>query len=110
MGVGQLSLKLGMSRQNYYKGQKRRMRQEVDGGLIERLVRGERAVQSRLGGGRKLLHLLGPKLTLEGITIGRDRFFGVLRAKRLLLEPLPAAPGPRIAGTVCRCFIIWAKT
>jgi hypothetical protein len=90
MGIGQLSLKLGMSRQNYYKERKRRMRQEADGGLIERLVRRERAVQPRLGG-RKLLHMLKPQLARAGVSIGRDRFFGVLRAKRLLLEPLPAA-------------------
>jgi transposase InsO family protein len=80
-----------MSRQNYYKERKQRRRKEVDGGLIERLVRKERAVQPRLGG-RKLLHMLKPQLARAGITIGRDRFFGVLRAKRLLLEPLPATP------------------
>jgi hypothetical protein len=36
--------------------------------------------------------MLGPKPALEGAAIGRDRFFGVLREKGLLLEPLPAAP------------------
>jgi hypothetical protein len=91
MSVGQLSRKLGMSRQNYYQARTQRRREEVDGGLIEQLVRGERALQPRLGG-RKLFLMPGPKLALEGIAIGRDRFFGVLREKRLLLEPLPAAP------------------
>jgi hypothetical protein len=52
------------------------MRKDVDGGLIEQLVFAERTLQPRL----------------EGITIGRDRFFGVLQEKGLLLEPLPAAP------------------
>jgi transposase InsO family protein len=69
MGIGWLSLKPGMSQQNYYKERK-----EADGGLIERLVRGERAVQPRLGGRQ---HRVGP-------------VFGVLRKKRLLLEPLPS--------------------
>jgi hypothetical protein len=57
-------------------------------GLIERLVRKERAVQPRLGG-RKLLHMLKPQLALAGITIGRDLFFGVLRALEMALAELP---------------------
>jgi hypothetical protein len=36
--------------------------------------------------------MLKPKLVPEGVTIGRDRFFGVLRERGLLLEPLPTAP------------------
>jgi transposase InsO family protein len=80
-----------MSRQNYYKARALRRRREVDGGLIEQLVRGERAIQPRLGG-RKLFHLLAPKLVREGVKTGRDRFFGVLRDKGLLLEKLPGAP------------------
>jgi transposase InsO family protein len=91
MKIGRLCGKLGMSRQNYYKTRKQRRRREADGGLIERLVRGERAAQPRLGG-KKLFHILGPKLAREGVNIGRDRFFGVLRGKGLLLERLPAAP------------------
>jgi hypothetical protein len=50
-----------MSRQNYYQGRTLRQRREVDKGLIEQLVRQERAVQPRLGG-KKLFHLPGPKL------------------------------------------------
>jgi transposase InsO family protein len=89
--VVQLSRKLGMSRQNYYKKRKQRERKAADGGLIGQLVRGERALQPRLGG-KKLLRLLKPQLAQEGINIGRDRFFGVLREQGLLLEPLPTAP------------------
>jgi transposase InsO family protein len=48
--VGQLSRKLGMSWQNYYKGRLERQRREVDSGLIEELVRAERTIQPRLGG------------------------------------------------------------
>jgi hypothetical protein len=85
MRVGRLCGKLGMSRQNYYQGRTLRQRREVDSALIERLVRGERAVQPRLGG-KKLFRLLGPKLAGEGVKIGRDRFFEALREKSLLLE------------------------
>jgi transposase InsO family protein len=91
MRIGQLCGKLGMSRQNYYKARKQRLRREADSGLIEQLVRAERAEQPRLGG-RKLYHILGPKLAREGVNIGRDRFFEVLREKGLLLERLPGVP------------------
>jgi hypothetical protein len=106
MTVGKLCGKLGMSRQNYYKARRQRQRKETDGGLIEQLVLAERAVQPRLGG-RKLLYRLGPELAEAGSPIGRDRFFGVLREKSLLLEPLKGEPKTQTHGTVCRCFTIW---
>lgn len=91
MSIGGLCRKLGMSRQNYYRERRDRQRREADSGLIEQLVCGERALQPRLGG-RKLFHILGPKLADAGVTVGRDRFFEVLREKGLLLDRLPAAP------------------
>ncbi|MDR1230869.1 MAG: IS3 family transposase, partial [Spirochaetaceae bacterium] len=89
--VGRLCGKLGMSQQNYYKARRHRQRMEADSGLIGQLVRAERAVQPRLGG-RKLFHILGPKLADAGVNIGRDRFFKVLKEKGLLLDRLPGAP------------------
>jgi transposase InsO family protein len=55
------------------------------------MVRGERAVQPRLGG-RKLFHILSPKLAEAGVTVGRDRFFEVLKEKSLLPGRLPGMP------------------
>ena len=81
--------KLAMSRQNYYKGRKARQKAAVDAELICRLVRRERAVQPRLGG-RKLFCLLCAELAENGVKLGRDRFFGVLRENSLLLERLPS--------------------
>ncbi|MDR2176451.1 MAG: hypothetical protein LBP20_00215 [Treponema sp.] len=89
--VGQMCRKLGMSWQSYYKARPMRQRREGDNGLIERLVRVERAVQPRLGG-RKLYHILGPELEKAGVPIGRDRFFEVLREESLVLERLPGTP------------------
>ncbi|HEY57833.1 MAG TPA: DDE-type integrase/transposase/recombinase [Anaerolineae bacterium] len=37
-------------------------------------------------GGRKLLHLLRPMLAQEGLSIGRDRFFALLRRAGLLVS------------------------
>ena len=91
ISIAKLCEKTGMSRQNYYKGQTRRSRREVDSDLIEDLVRAERAVQPRLGG-KKLHRLLRPELKKADVRIGRDRFFEVLGERGLLLEPLPKAP------------------
>jgi transposase InsO family protein len=87
-----LALKLGMSRQNFYKKRIKRLRIEVDLEFIEQLVKGERNLQPRLGG-RKLFKILGPVLESEGIKLGRDRFFDILREKGLLVPPLPKSPG-----------------
>ena len=49
----------------------------------------ERKIQPRLGA-RKLHFLLIGILAKEGVGLGRDRFFEVLREQGLLLEPKPA--------------------
>lgn len=87
--ISTLCDKLGMTRQNHYKTRVARRRQAVNARHVEELVRAERRIQPRLGG-RKLFHILGPKLAQDGIKLGRDRFFEVLREAGLLLEPLPA--------------------
>jgi transposase InsO family protein len=74
-----------MTRQNYYKKRRRRQRLEVDEELVVKLVRQERQVQPRLGG-RKLLCLVRRELAKASISIGRDRFFGLLRRHNLLIE------------------------
>lgn len=50
------------------------------------LVATVRAVQPRLGG-RKLLHVLRPEFERAGVSVGRDRFFRMLAANGLLVEP-----------------------
>jgi transposase InsO family protein len=78
-----------MSRQNYYAQRRRREHERVDAELIEQLVQRERRVQPRIGG-RKLHRVLEKELAEAGVELGRDRFFGVLRERKLLLEPLRA--------------------
>lgn len=79
-----------MTRQNYYKARKKRKHLAIDEDLIKRLILAERAMQPRLGG-RKLLKRLSPELKREGIQIGRDRFFKLLKRQGLLVEKLPSA-------------------
>lgn len=83
--------KLGMSRQNFYAARRRRQRGEADAAFVEELVKAERRVQPRLGA-RKLHVLLRAPMAEAGVSLGRDRFFAVLREKGLLLDPLPRSP------------------
>jgi len=80
---------VGITRQNYYARRKARQRRRVDADLVVVLVVEERKLQPRLGT-RKLHFMLKGKLVKEGVELGRDRFFEVLRQKDLLLEPKPA--------------------
>lgn len=74
-----------MSRQNYYKLRKIRRRQAVDESLIISLVRRQRCLQPKLGC-RKLMYMLNNEFAKAGISIGRDRFFGLLFRHKLLIE------------------------
>ena len=74
-----------MSRQNYYKQRHRREQATVDEQLVLDLVRTERHRQPRLGV-RKLCVLIEPELLLAGISLGRDRFFSLLKRHDLLVH------------------------
>jgi putative transposase len=76
---------VGMSRQNYYACRRSRQRRDVDEGLILELVRTERSLQPRIGG-RKLLWLLQKEFAEHDVQLGRDRFFGTLRASGMLVK------------------------
>jgi putative transposase len=89
VNVSSLCRRLGMSRQNYYARRRQREREQADADLIEQLVVRERHVQPRVGG-RKLHRVLARELAEAGVDLGRDRFFAVLRQRKLLLEPEPA--------------------
>lgn len=91
MTVERLCEKVGMSRQNFYKDRRQRQRQHIDEDFVVAAVKAERREQPRLGV-RKLLKVLRPTFIDNGIKVGRDRFFGVLRYHGLLLEPLPRNP------------------
>ena len=91
MSIKRLCKNVGMSRQNFYKVRSIRQRKNVDEQLVKQLVNAERSSQPRLGG-LKLHSMLRDELAAEGVELGRDRFFKVLRCQALLLEPLPKAP------------------
>lgn len=80
-----------MSKQNFYKARRARMRREVDEGLVLELVRAERRLQPRLGA-RKLLVRIAVALSEAGVEIGRDRFFELLGEWDLLVPGLRSTP------------------
>jgi len=80
-----------MSRQNYYAGCKRRQRRKVNAGIVLSLTRRERSIQARLGG-RKVLKLISGDLADAGVSLGRDRYFDLLRDNGMLVKPKPCKP------------------
>ena len=86
VSIDRLCEKVGMTRQNFHKARKVREKWELDADFIVGLVFRERSEQPRLGG-RKLYSILKAELESAGISIGRDRFFEVLRDNNLLIEP-----------------------
>ena len=76
----------GKSRQAYYQLEKRRIRQDIGEEMVLTYVRGIRASQPRLGT-RKLYWLLKAVMKDNGIKMGRDKFFILLRRNGLLVKP-----------------------
>lgn len=77
---------MGISRQAHYQWQYRRAQEEVKSERVLELVRAKRLHQPRLGT-RKLHHLIRPALATQGLGIGRDALFALLRCAQLLVLP-----------------------
>jgi len=80
-----------MSRQNYYAKRKLRQRRKVSAGIVLSLTRRERSMQARLGG-RKVLKLISWDLAEAGVSLGRDRYFELLRDNGMLIRRKPCKP------------------
>lgn len=74
----------GVSRQVYYRSEKRRIRKQDLSAEMIGLVMGVRMRMPRIGG-RKLYHIL--KESLEALSVGRDKLFQILKANHLLVKP-----------------------
>lgn len=75
-----------MSRQAYYQGLRRQDEVRQCNERVIELVRSKRLRQPRLGA-RKLHHLLSDSFTSEGLKVGRDALFGILRMSHMLVSP-----------------------
>jgi putative transposase len=80
---------MGISRQAYYKRVACERRRKEQHASVVSMVREERRNQPRIGT-RKLHHMLHEPLQRQGIEIGRDAMFDVLRSASLLVRPLRA--------------------
>ncbi len=83
--VTSLCAAAGMTRQNYYKSRSLRQSQEVASDIILAHVHRERKIQPKLGA-RKLLVRISQSLMEQGVSIGRDRLFNLLRHNDLLIK------------------------
>ena len=77
----------GISRQAHYQQVQRDARRHTETALILELVRQVRRKHPRMGT-RKLWVKLQPLVALDGLQIGRDRLFTLLRTHDLLVRPL----------------------
>ena len=77
---------MGMSRQAFYQSRCREAALETKAQTVVELVRERRMSQPRVGT-RKLHCMLRESLSREGIRMGRDAMFDVLRNARLLVAP-----------------------
>ncbi len=77
---------MGISRQAYYQGLSRQDEVRKCNERVIELVRSKRLRQPRLGT-RKLHHLLSDLFEDEGLKVGRDALFSILRQSRMLVLP-----------------------
>ena len=85
MTIAALCTAIGITRQAYYQERQRRAWETARDARVLSLVRMIRQRQSKLGT-RKLLVLLRPQLEQEGLHVGRDHLFDLLRAANLLVQ------------------------
>ena len=76
----------GITRQAHYQKLRRQKEVEKQEREILALVQTVRQRHPRMGG-RKLLHKLGPDMAQKGISLGRDKFYDLLRRYDLLVPP-----------------------
>jgi putative transposase len=75
----------GLTRDAYYKFFKRRKKREAVAIKVVKLVKEERKDQPRVGG-RKLYEALHTLFILEGLKVGRDKLFDILREHEMLIR------------------------
>ena len=76
----------GITRQAHYQQIKRKETKNLEHEIILEMVRQVRRKHPKMGC-RKVLHKIQPMLAQEGLQIGRDCLFGLLREAELLVKP-----------------------
>lgn len=83
--VSEICLCFGLTRDAYYKFFKRREKRKTVALKVVKLVEQERKDQPRVGT-RKLYETLHALFILEGLKVGRDKLFDILREQEMLIR------------------------
>ena len=78
VSIGKICREMGVSRQGYYQLLKRAEKKAVDEERVLSMVRMVRRRHPRMGV-RKLLFKIGPMMAQEGLRVGTDGLFELLR-------------------------------
>lgn len=119
MSLDELCSLFEISRQAHYQKVHREQEQRRQGEILLEMVRLVRRRHPKMGT-RKLLHKLQPMLGEEGLKMGRDRLFELLRSQNLLVErkktfrrtTLPGlwrAPNRLVGLTISRPNQVWVS-
>lgn len=84
MSINSACKLFGVSRQVYYRSKRKTKRRKNIAKIVVDLVQVIRSSMRRIGG-KKLYHMLYVKL--RDLGVGRDKFFDILRANKLLIKP-----------------------
>jgi len=115
--MAQICSQFGITRQAHYQKQHRETARSMENEVVLEMVRLIRRKHPRMGC-RKVLYKISPMLASDGISIGRDRLFELLRGANLLIKSkkkfrrttipgLWRAPN-RLPGTlICYCDQVW---
>ena len=84
MSISSACKLFGVSRQVYYRSKRKTKKRRNIAKIVVDLVQMIRSSMRRIGG-KKLYHMLNVKL--RDLGVGRDKFFDILRANKLLIKP-----------------------
>lgn len=95
--MDQICAQFGITRQAHYQKVKREAQRQVEDEIILEMVRQVRRKHPRLGT-RKMLFKIQPVLATEGLQIGRDHLFSLLRERDMLVQRKKAYRRTTIPG------------
>jgi len=84
MSISSTCKLFGVSRQVYYRSKRKEKKSKKNAEEVVGLVQNIRNSMRRIGG-KKLYHIL--RVRLRELGVGRDKFFDILRANKLLIQP-----------------------
>lgn len=97
IGMNEICQIFGITRQAHYQKLGREQARQVEEKVILEMVRQVRRRHPRMGTS-KVLHKIKPMLAAEGLSMGRDRLFDLLREENMLVKRKKAYRKTTLAG------------